>query len=360
MMKQAGKRIGAVILVLVMIFAMQAPVSAKTHELGNSLTNQALGQTACEYGGRIYYGYGDKIFSVKKDGTGRKTVYMMEDAQGCNGFVQVIVHAGTIYAIFDFYGGSDASNCSLIRVNLDGSEYRNYGNAASVALVDGRLYYTRAVMRTTEDGYSSMESTGIYVRDLDGSNLKVLVKKSGVYLIAADGTAIYYRSVNAKTYKMEMFRCDMDGKNRKKLLAYDGTLNGFAVVGDDLYYGLENSRQIEDGTTEWSSVIYRKSMKDGSKQKIYTCGDSIVNFYVDGEKIYASAYRQGVIRINLSTGKSKVLNEHTGMGIAGVYGDVVILRQYRMDENNGTDIDLILAKASTGKKIKKIGAYFTS
>lgn len=102
-MKQTGKRIGAVLLALAQILTMCTPsVSAKTPALGNTLTNQILGSGTCEYGGRIYYGYDDKIFSVKKDGTGKKTVYTMQDAKGLNGFMHIIVYEDYIYAIFDF------------------------------------------------------------------------------------------------------------------------------------------------------------------------------------------------------------------------------------------------------------------
>lgn len=361
MMKQTGKRIGALLLALVLAVTMQTvAVSAKTHTLANSMANQILGSRTCEYGGRIYYGYDDKIFSVKKDGTDKKTVYTMEDAKGLNGFSHLIVYDSNIYAIFDYYGGSDTCNSQLIRVGLDGGDFRNYGNAASVALVDGKLYYTKAVMNTNEEGYSYMENTGIYVMDLDGSNSKPLVKKSGIYLAATDGAAIYYRSYNARTDKFEMYRCDMQGKNRKKLLSSSGSLNCFAVSGNYLYYGLENYKLLEGGGSEWTTTIYRKSMKDSSKKKIYTCQGSITNCYVDGTKLYVSNYKQGLVRVDLSTGKSRVLNKHTGAGIRGVHGSVMVFEQFRMDEKNGTDIDMILARTSTGKKIKKIGAYFVS
>lgn len=361
MMKQTGKRIGALLLALVLAVTMQTvTVSAKTHTLANSMTNQILGSRTCEYGGRIYYGYDDRIFSVKKDGTDKKTVYTMKDAKGLNGFSHLIVYDSNIYAIFDFYGGSDTCNCQLIRVGLDGTDFRNYGNASNIALADGKLYYTKAVMSTDEEGYSYMENIGIYVMDPDGSNSKPLVKKSGNYLIATDGAAIYYRSYNTRTDKYEMYRCDMQGKNRKKLLSLSGSLHCFAVSGNYLYYGVENCKILKSGATEWTTTIYRKSMKDGSKKKICTCHDNVTNFYVDGTKLYASNYEQGLVRVDLSTGKSRVLDKHAGAGLRGVHGSVMVFEQFRMDEKNGTDIDMILAKTSTGKKIKKIGAYFVS
>lgn len=121
-------------------------------------------------------------------------------------------------------------------------------------------------MRTNESGFSHMENTGIYVMDLDGSNSKALVKKSGIYLIATDGTAIYYRGYSAKTDETELCRCDMDGRNKVKLLLYNGTLNGFAVSGNLFYYGLEGYKQLADGTVEWSTTIYQQSMKDSMKE----------------------------------------------------------------------------------------------
>lgn len=357
-MKQKGKRIGALLLALMLtLAAYPVTAQAKAHTLGNSLTNQMLGSRTCEYGGRIYYGYDDRIYSVKKDGTGKKTVFAMQDAKGLNGFSQIVVYDGFIYALFDFYGGSDTCNLQLLRVELDGSDYSNYGGAASFSIADDRIYYTKAVMRTTEDGFSYMDYDGIYVMEPDGTNAKALVKKGGCCLWAADGEHLYYACYNAKTYQTDFYRCDRKGKNRTRLLK---GMESLALSGNYLYYSKENYKPLENGGSEWSTDIYRKNRKDNSVKKIYTCRGSISNFYVDGRNLYVSSYNKGLVRVSASTGKSKVLNKHTGAGIGGVHGSVMVFEQHRMDMENGTDIDMILAKVSTGKKLKKIGAYFVS
>lgn len=354
-MKQKGKRIGALLLAAVLLVTMQTvSIPAKTHTLGNTVTNQMLGSATSEYDGRIYYGYDDKIYSVKKDGTGKQTVYTMKDGQGLNGFSSVMVLDGYVYAIFDFYGGSDASNSQLVRIKLDGTGYKNYGNAANVTAVDGKLYYTKGVMRTEEDS-TYMEYKGVYSMNKDGSKSKALVKKNGFSLNATDGRVIYYSGYNTKTAKYEVYRCDMKGKNRKNLLSSENLRNGcFAVDGNDFYYALENT----EGT--YSTSIYKTNIKTGSQKKIYTCKGDIQSVCVNGKYLLMSSYEKGLVRVNKSTGKSKVLNKHTGAGICGIHGSVMIYEQYRMDMKNGTDIDMILAKTSTGKKIKKIGAFFVS
>lgn len=360
-MRQTGKRIGAILLVLMLLIAAQGTAAlAKTHTLGNSLTNQMLGSKTCEYNGRIYYAYDDKVYSIKKDGTNKKTEFAMKDADGCNGFSHLVILDESVYAIFDFYGGSDATDSRLISFSLNagGSDYKNHGSAVSVHAADGKIYYTKSQITTDEEGFTYSDNKGIYVMNADGSGKKALVKKKGVYLLGVDGTAIYFRCSNSKTYKTELYRCDMAGKNQTKLIS-GVNVNSFAISGNYLYYSSEDYKQTAKGS-ELTTTIYRKSMTDNSQRKIYSYKGSITNFYVNDKTIYVSAYNTGLIQVNTQTGKSKVLNKHTGAGICGVHGSVTVFEQFYMDMENGTDIDMILAKTSTGKKIKKIGAYFVS
>lgn len=354
-MKHIKKKIGAILLVIVFVITMQpAAIPAKTHTLGNTVANQILGSGTCEYGGRIYFACSDTIYSVKKDGTGKKTVYTVPNAQWPYGVIKFIVHDGYIYAICDFTNGDH----QLIRVKLDGTEYKKYGNAENIALADGKLYYTKGKVHVDEeDGLWDIEYTGIYVMDLDGSNSKALVKKSGVYMIATDGDAIYYKSYGAG--KNDIYCCDMKGKNKKKIISYEN-LSGFTISGNYCYYGEEKPGLSADGKVAFSTVIYRKNMKNNSVKTICTYKGGITNFFVSGKNIYASSYQNGLVRINIETGKSKVLNKDADAGIRGVHGSVLIFDQFRNDPVNHTTVDMILVKVSNGKKIKKIGAYFVS
>lgn len=351
-MKQTGKRMGALILALVLaLTAYPATVQSKTHTLGNSLTNQMLGSHTCEYGGKIYYGLGDRIYSIKKDGTKKKTVFLMKDAKRCNGFTQIAVYDGYIYALFDYYWGDDDQNLQLVRVKPDGSDYRNFGNAASFSIVDGRIYYTKEVVKRNDTGQTNIEGRGIYVMDLDGGNEKVLVSNKQSRLFATDGTYLYYHVDHSKTLETQLYRCDMNGKNRTRLLAKSAVA---VVDGDNIYY-LRVRTGANGGLV---SSIYRKNQKNGAIHKIYSCKDLIVNFYLNGKNLYVSRDEKGIVRVNLQTGKAKILNRHVGAGIKGVHGSVVVFEQYREDEKDGMMVDIVLAKIATGKKIKKLGTYF--
>lgn len=353
-MRQTGKRMGALILALVLaITAYPATVQAKTHTLGNSFTNQMLGSHTCEYGGKIYYGLGDRIYSIKKDGTGKKTVFLMKDAKQCNGFTQIAVYDGYIYALFDYYKGDDDQHLQLVCVKLNGSDYRNFGNAASFSVVDGRIYYTKEVVKRTDKGQTNIEGQGIYVMDLDGTNEKVLVSNKQSRLWATDGTHMYYHVDNLKTLETQLYRCDMNGKNRTRLLAKSAVA---MVDGDNTYY--LRVRTGANGGGGLVSSIYCKNQKSGAIRKIYSCKDLIVNFYLSGKNLYVSRNEKGIVQVNIQTGKAKLFNRHVGAGIKGVHGSVVIFEQYREDEKAGVIVDIVLAKVATGRKIKKLGNYF--
>lgn len=356
-MKQTRKRIGILLLILIALFMYPLPAQAqeKAHFLGNSFTNQILGSRTCEYGGRIYYGYRDRIYSIKKDGTGKKTVFQMEDDQGYNGFSQIAVYGNYIYAIFDFYWDDEPGNQQLLRIKRDGSSYRNYGNAAGFSIADDRIYYTKEVERTTKEGVSYMEPLGIYVMNLDGTKSTSLIKDAYSHLLAVDGTYIYYRHYNLKTNQTELYRCNMKGKNRTRLLAKTALS---AISGNYVYYTRQTYHSSANGDQDRVTTIYRKNIKDRSIKKIYTYKGCIQNFCVDGKNLYLSSYEKGLIRVNISTGKAKTVNRHEGMGIRGIHGNVIIFDQWRSDEKNDSNIDIVLANLTTGKKIKKIGAYF--
>lgn len=357
-LKRMGKQIGALLLALVFALTLwPVPAEAKESQPTNSITNQMLGSGSYEYGGRIYYGYDDTIWSVKKDGTGKKAVFVMADAKGYNGFLRVAVYEGYVYAIFDFYGGSDACNLQLVRVRTDGSGYENFGNAQNFALADGRIYYTKTQMRTDGEGYSYMDTLGIYVMNVDGTGSAAFIDNPLCQLLAADENGLYYWFDNPKTYLRGLYQCGLDGTDSKELWTGTGPVS---VNGSYLYYTEDGYRTKKNGESEWRTEIYRKNRKTGAVKELYSCKGSITNLCVEGKYIYFSSYEKGLVRMSLTGKKAKTLNKHTGAGIRGIHGNVIVFDQHRMDMKNGTDIDIILADLSTGKKIKKLGAFFVS
>ena len=105
------KKVTVMILSLALLLSvLPVPASAGTVKLGNSFVNQLLGFGSAEYNNRIYYGISQKIYSIKKDGTDKKILVDMKD--GSNGFYKIAVYGGYIYAIYDYYGGSDSSDCA--------------------------------------------------------------------------------------------------------------------------------------------------------------------------------------------------------------------------------------------------------
>ncbi|MCM1282339.1 MAG: DUF5050 domain-containing protein [Muribaculaceae bacterium] len=356
-MKLSVKRLTAFVLAAALVLCGQGvSAAAKTRTLGNTLKNQILGATTAEYNGRIYYScYNANIYSVKKDGTDKQTVFTMEGGEGLDGFGQLAVYDGYVYAIFDFYGGSDSSRPHLVRFKLDGTDYKDYGYALSFGVVEGAIYYTWGMLVTDEYGNAYVESRGIYSMKADGDNPRALLKKKGAELLGVDQSFLYYRYYNPKTYQNEYYRCDSKGKDSVQLAAVD-SYGGVALSGSFFYY----AKDSVDSSGKWKTSIYRKNIKTGSSKKVYTFTGSIINFYVSGKQLYASTYEKGMIRVNLDTGKVKSLSKHQGAGICGVHGDLLIYRKYNLDVKDVTYIDVILAKLSSGKKIKKIGSYFTS
>ncbi len=80
--------------------------------------------------------------------------------------------------------------------------------------------------------------------------------------------------------------------------------------------------------------------------------------------MYLAAYDEGLKKVNPDTKKETTLisssQKSPVYAVTGVFGSVIVYERYREDMENGTNISIILAKKATGKKIKEIGAYFTS
>ena len=80
--------------------------------------------------------------------------------------------------------------------------------------------------------------------------------------------------------------------------------------------------------------------------------------------MYLATYDEGLKKINLETKKETTLvsssQKSPVYAVNRVFVSVIVYERYREDMKNGTNISIILAKKSNGKKIKEIGAYFTS
>lgn len=351
-MKHMGKCLVALLLAIAMLITLPVTeVSAKkAHALGNTVTNQLLGARTAEYEGRIYYGIYNKIYSVKKDGTKKKEIYTVKDGEGANGFSSIAVYDGYIYALYDSYGGSDGIRDKLIRVKLDGSGYKSFGYASTVAVVDGKIYYTKAELETDECDNLYLENMGIYSMNPDGSGKKAIIKKKGITILSADWNRIYYKVYDYKTGKTSFYHCDTKGKNKKKLVTIANSNSRYALSGDNFFYSEEKT--ADKGIMTY---IYRLNMKTGKKTKVHTSTDLMTNFYVDGNTLYTASYNDGLKKVNLSSKKESTLVKGPMGAINGIHGSVMVYSKYKEELTA-----MILAKKSTGKKIREIGTYFVS
>lgn len=353
-MKHMAKCLVALLLAIAMLITLPVTeVSAKkAHALGNSVTNQMLGSRTAEYGGQIYYGIRNKIYSVKKDGTKKKVVYTVKDGEGANGFSSIAVYDGYIYALYDSYGGSDGSRDKLIRVKLDGSGYKSFGYASTVAVVDGKIYYTKAELETDECDNLYLKNVGIYSMNPDGSGKKAIIKKKGITVLSADWNRIYYKVYDYKAGKTSFYHCDIKGKNKKKFVTVASININYALSGDIFFYSEE--KISDEGITDY---IYRLNMKTGKKTKVYAgqTSDFLTSIYVDGNTLYTASYNEGLKKVNLSSKKESTLVKGPMGAINGIHGSVMVYSKYKKELTA-----MILAKKSTGKKIREIGTYFVS
>lgn len=333
-------------------FAAELPVlyGANQHKLGNSVTNQMLGSTTASYKGRIYYAVQNSIYSVKKDGTGKKKIYTGKGKRA-EGFTRIAVYDGYIYALYNS-AELDEGMCDytkLVRMKLDGSGYKSYGYALEFAVADGKIYYTKA--KQVKNPMDLLEPIGIYSMKLDGSKSKALVKKKGIVFLSTDGKNIFYKIYSNTNYTESIFRCSMSGKNRKKLLTISG-FSRYALSGDNLYFTEE--REDENDEDNDTSCIIRFNVKTGERTEVYTTQETIWSFTVEGNALYCRCgFGDNLLKkVNLSDKKETTVEKDVYE--YGIHDDVIIYDRY---PRNSSKVTWYLAKKSTGKKIKKIGSY---
>ncbi len=346
------KKVTVMFLSLALLLSvLPVPASAGTVKLGNSFVNQLLGSGSAEYNNRIYYGISQKIYSIKKDGTDKKIVVDMKD--GSNGFYKIAVYGGYIYAIYDYYGGSDSSDCQLLKFKLDGTGRKNLGRVNNFAIADGKIYCTKTKHIKAVSSYDTTynQVLGIYSMNLNGTSGKKLVSGSKVVLYGTDGKQLYYGLRNWDTGKTSVYTCTMKGNNKKKIKSVVNMENVF-FDKDSMYY------QKSDPEDFMKQRIYQVNRKTGKENLVYTASGWIYPFYVRNNCLFISG-EDGFKKINLNTGEEKILQEKITNGIRGIHGSVIIGERYRMDMKAGTDYDVLMI-TSSGKMIKKIGAYFVS
>ena len=348
MKKNVWKRLGVMLAAVILIAAQSVVTFAQTDVLGNTVTNQLLGSESAEYKGRIYYSARGNIYSVKKDGTDKKQVY--KGSKYALGFSEIAVYKGNIYAIYDKYQGTDGSNCKLIKVKTNGKGYQELATATSVAVVNGKVYYTKAdLIKDTDTQY--MQTKAICRMDADGKNVKTLVKKKNIRLLAADGKKLFYCVNDYGACKTTGYCSNLSGKKEVKLFSEKRGIRGYAAEGNDFYYAAE--------TEDLSNKLYKVNISTGKKELVSTIKGFMTNFYVEDGTLYAAYGEEGLKKIDLASGKSKVVNKDVTAGVRGIHGKVMVYEKYEEDFKANTDYSIYLGEKA-GKKIKKIGAYFMS
>lgn len=350
------KRLAVFVMALVMLFGLRpVQAEAKTVKMGNTFENQQLGSGSVEYKNRIYYGLTNKLYSVKKDGTDKKLVLKMPE--GDNGFYRIAAYDGWLYAIFDYYGGSDSSDNHLLKISPDGKKYSSLCRANNFSIVNGKIYCTKTKHipgSQDENGFFTSpynKVLGLYSMDLNGKSTKKLISGEDVVLYGVDGKKIYYGKCDWNSGKTSIYTSDMKGANKKKIK----TASNVSAV---FFYGNELYFQASDQEYFGEYSIYQVDMKTGTTKEIYSTADWISAFYVEKSNLYISS-DSGLQKVSPSTGKKETINKQIKNGIRGIHGSVLVGERYRMDMTAGTDYDVLLIK-KTGKTLKKIGAYFVS
>lgn len=351
-MKREKWRKSAFFLLLIMLLSI-CPVSvrADTIKLGNSFVNQLLGSRSAEYHNRIYYGISQRIYSIKKDGTGKKLVMDMKD--GSNGFYNVAVYDGYIYALYDYYGGSDSSDCQLLKIKLNGTGYKNLGRVNDFAITDGKIYCTKTkhISAASSNDTTYNEVHGLYSMNLNGTSAKKLVSGKNIVFYGTDGKMLYYGNRNWNTGNTAVYTCNMKGNSKKKIKTVNG-MEGIFFDQNSVYY------QKADSEDNYKQDIYQVNMTTEKEKVIYKASGWVSSFYVKNHILYIST-DNGLQKINLNTGKKESVNKQVKNGIRGIHGSVIVGERFRMDMKAGTDYDVFMI-TSSGKMIKRIGAYFVS
>lgn len=152
-----------------------------------------------------------------------------------NGFYNISVKGNYIYAVWDQYYGTGASETYIYRIAKDGSKSKRLACGDKPVIIGNRIYYEKCKVVLTEYGTKETVKTGkMYTMKLDGSNKKkagsVKIKKLSSSIYSGEKTDI----INGYSYFIKgksLYREKVNNGKTKKLMTCSNGVTAFYVCG---------------------------------------------------------------------------------------------------------------------------------
>lgn len=296
------------------------------------MNNDRSGRTICKDGNYLYAaennGSGSTLYRYK--GKDKEIIYKSKFGQiyflnAKNGCI--------VFELIEKKGRNrEIDNYTIIRLNCNGASVdvkQIDGIVNDLWLYDNRIYYSL---------FTKMGGKNIESMDLNGEDVKVLVKKeNGVYFYVSN-EKIYVVYENEDN-ECELYQMDLDGSNQQLILKFAAYADSVCLYKDAVYF-----RKPGDEVGE-EEYLYQFCY--GEKKEKLLIDDAVAKCFFSGESIYfQSNYGDWVKKINLSNGNKSIIS-NKGIAKWGCF-DIVLGRKIFWGCENGK---LIYVDSNTGKDL---------
>ncbi|BBF43865.1 hypothetical protein lbkm_2553 [Lachnospiraceae bacterium KM106-2] len=228
--------IGMLVLAMVVSVAIPAVAQGKT-KVGTSA------DMACKSGRYIYYAYemsGVRMGIMRLDTKTNKKKQIVSykyNGQESNGFYNISVKGNYIYATWDVFYGTAASERYIYRFTKDGKKRERLACGYNPMIIGNRIYYTKCKLTyDVYEGFSYTEDIGDYSMNLDGSqSRKESVKRKytsnnsfSQRKTTTVGNYQYYIGNKGKT----LYRMNRKTKKKNVVITYYNGVDSYQVCGN--------------------------------------------------------------------------------------------------------------------------------
>lgn len=279
------KKLLGLILALIMIFSNVSVTFADTTE---KLT---IPVHAAYSSGNVYYAFGcDSGGNMYRYNISTKKKTCLIRGRKCK---NIFAKGNYIYFSCNLYGGSDAQNHYIYRMNRNGKGIKRLASGHSPVVIGNYIYYLGISKIRYYGNVVDKNIVGIYRMKLNGTGKKCLYKSSRITQLASGNNKVYFKLGSAgNIWKY------MNVRNKK---VYDGKISGHKM-NSSFSYGYSWPQKtycnVTDGTYTYTfsgGNVYRKRGRStkkllsvgGKVQKVITVGKYVIAVTHKNNRAYA-------------------------------------------------------------------------
>lgn len=236
---------------------------------------------ACKDGKYIYYAYEmsgirmgimrlDPVSGKKKEITGYRY-----KGKGTNGFYNLSISGNYIYAVWDQFYGTGASEDYIYRISKNGKAKKKLAQGDQPVLAGNYIYY----VELQKGSYGYQERTGYICRmKKDGSGKKRILYNKNIAKLYSDGKTVYY-----SIYRSDSVLYDLKGKMHSRnamniVEDIDGYDSGTTTISGYRYYTDKNAYGK-------AVKLYRQKTKGNQKNVVADYPAGIDSYRVCGSYV---------------------------------------------------------------------------